>query len=63
MNAADGRPVGSQVASGDRFAALQRKLVDLERVHNESKKSVCNVIPGFTCIANLNSSIRQTLED
>ncbi|KIP05590.1 hypothetical protein PHLGIDRAFT_146852 [Phlebiopsis gigantea 11061_1 CR5-6] len=32
------RSVGSRVASGDRYAALQRKLEDLERVHGDSKK-------------------------
>lgn len=31
---------GTRVAYGDRYAALQRKLEDLERVHAESKKAV-----------------------
>ena len=36
----EARPAGSRAASGDRYSVLQRKLEDLQRVHDESKKVV-----------------------
>ncbi len=37
---------GTRIASGDRYALLQRKVEELERLHAESKKNVsaCSTI-------------------
>jgi hypothetical protein len=34
---------GQKLSAGDRYAILQRKLEDLERIHADGKKSVSKV--------------------
>lgn len=38
-------PGGQKTTSADRYAILQRKLEDLERIHAEGKKSVRHAAP------------------
>ena len=51
---------GQNAPTSDRLAALQRKLEDLERVHNEEKKAVSTLsqhgYPGLTGLPSTISS-------
>lgn len=52
-------PGGQKTSSADRYAILQRKLEDLERIHAEGKKSVRHAVSRATSELIRNGTIAQ----